>query len=351
MLSQHCAIFQGEKMTDSQNKNIFTNWLQSRSKRWVALSGLLKQSRGTRDDNPDQVRALLKEFRGLATDLALARQTIGQGQITRQLEALYSQAHELIYHKAQNLLQDLVTIYRDDIPQIVTQNMRITILSTFLLFISTGIAGWLLIYSYPELASLFASESMINNVQSGKLWTDDILNIWPSSVVSHGIMANNIMVSFVAFLLGAFYGIGTLYIISLNGFMLGGIFAFTAHYGMDDRLFKFVFAHGVVELSVICLAGAAGIHLGEALIRPGNRSRGEAFHAAVSQAGKLLFVVVPFLIGAGYIEGYISPNHFFSMEIRVVVGISYGVLLWGVLSGKIWRWGTRRQQSRGTSPA
>ncbi len=333
-------------MKTESNNNIFSTWLQSRSKQWVTLSKLIKQSRGSRDSDPAHVRSLLKEFRSLATDVSLARQTLGDGQITRQLEALFSQAHELIYHKAQNLFQDLITVYRDDIPSLVTHGMRTTILSTFSLFIGTGIAGWLLVSSNPELASLFASETMINQVQAGKLWTDDLLNIVPSSMLSVQIMTNNIMVSFFAFVLGALYGIGTLYIISLNGFMLGGIFAFTAQHGLAERLFKFVFAHGVVELSIICLAGAAGIHLGEALIRPGNRSRGEAFHAAVTQAGKLLLVAVPFLVGAGLIEGYISPNDLYTMQARLLVGICYGILLWGVLTGKVWRWGTRRQEQR-----
>lgn len=333
-------------MMQEQQKNVFQKWLQSRSPRWVALNRLLKQARGRRDDDPEQVRALVKEFRSLATDLSLSRQSLGQGAITRQLEALFSQAHEVIYQRAHNLWQDLFVVYRDEIPALVTRKMRLTIISTLALFIATAVAGWLLVNTYPELASLFASETMINKVQAGKLWTDDMLNIVPSSLLSFQIMTNNITVALVAFVLGALYGIGTLYIISLNGFMLGGIFAFTRHYNLDSRLLEFVVAHGIVELSVICIAGAAGIQLGEALIRPGNRTRGEAFHFAVSDAGKLLFVVVPFLVGAGLIEGYISPNDLFSMRARLLVGISYGFLLWFVLTGWIWRWGSRRKSAR-----
>jgi uncharacterized membrane protein SpoIIM required for sporulation len=158
----------------------------------------------------------------------------------------------------------------------------------------------------------------------------------PSSVLSIQIMANNIMVSLFAFALGALYGLGTLYIISLNGFMLGGVFAFTAKYDMAGRLFNFVVAHGVVELSVICLAGAAGIQLGNALVHPGLKTRTAAFRDAVKQAGTLLPVVVVFLVGAGIIEGYISPDDRFPLGARVTVGVAYGVLLWSVLSGRIW---------------
>ena len=149
-------------------------------------------------------------------------------------------------------------------------------------------------------------------------------------------MANNIMVSLFAFALGALYGLGTIYIISLNGFMLGGIFAFTANYNLAGRLFNFVIAHGVVELSVICLAGAAGIQLGHALVHPGLKTRMAAFRDAVKHAGTLLPVVVVFLVGAGIIEGYISPDDSYPLIVRVVVGVGYGILLWAVLSGRIW---------------
>jgi len=329
---------------NGKNQNSLAHWLQSRSERWVNLNQLVtKTSDGERDD-PSHIRDLLDGFRGLAKDLSMARQTLSNSQLTRQLEALFTQTHDIIYRKAHHPWQDLLTIYKKEIPALVMDNMANVILITVTLFILSAVAGWTLVYANPELASLIASEQMINKVQQGELWTDGLLNIVPSSVLSIKIMTNNIIVSFFAFVLGALYGVGTLYIISMNGLMLGGVFAFTSHYGMGERLFKFVIAHGVVELSIICLAGAAGVRLGEALIRPGNRNRGAAFRDAVSQAGKLMFVVVPFLIGAGLIEGYISPNDDYPLTSRVVIGICYGILLWAALSGKIWEWRRYSQQ-------
>src|ERR1044072_9426471 len=109
---------------------------------------------------------------------------------------------------------------------------------------------------------------MIDGVEGRKLWTEHIVNVAPSSVIYVTILANNITISLVAFLLGVFFGLGTFYIIAMNGFMLGAIFAFTHQHGMAGELLKFVVAHGMVELSVICIAGAAGMMLGESLIRP-----------------------------------------------------------------------------------
>jgi uncharacterized membrane protein SpoIIM required for sporulation len=178
---------------------------------------------------------------------------------------------------------------------------------------------------------------MIASVQRGQLWTDDMTNVVPSSLVSIGLMTNNIVVSLTAFVVGALYGLGTVYIIGLNGLMLGAIFAFTVQYGLALRLAEFIVPHGVVELSVICLSGAAGVGLGEALIRPGRCRRGEAFQAAVRQGGALVMLGVILLVGAGLIEGYISSADAFGWPSRLTIGFGYFAVLVLLITGALWR--------------
>ncbi|MGR9053842.1 MAG: stage II sporulation protein M, partial [Gammaproteobacteria bacterium] len=113
--------------------------------------------------------------------------------------------------------------------------------------------------------------------------------------------------------------------------MLGGIFAFTARYDLAEALFEFIIAHGVVELSVIVIAGAMGLRLGEALIRPGSFSRLEAFRTVTASAGKVMLAAVPFLIVAGLLEGFVSPDIRFGLTERLLAGISSGTLFWLIM--------------------
>src|SRR5262245_65263248 len=129
---------------------------------------------------------------------------------------------------------------------------------------------------------MFADPKLIATVERGELWTDGLLNVTPSAVLSVSILTNNIVVSFFAFCSGVIFGLGTFYLVGLNGLSLGAIFAFTGQHGLAGRLFDFVVAHGCVELSCICIAGAAGAYIGEALIRPGGLTRSEAFRIAVA---------------------------------------------------------------------
>ena len=69
------------------------------------------------------------------------------------------------------------------------------------------------------------------------------------------------------------------------GMMLGGVFAYTHRFGLSDELYRFVVAHGIVELSVICLAGAAGLAIGRAIARPGPDGRMASARAATRDAG------------------------------------------------------------------
>lgn len=314
------------------------HWMRSRAEQWRDLNGLLDEQRDKRDQDIGSLRRLVQGFRALARDLSLARSALPDSRVARYIETLFLRTHDAIYRKPQALWPSLKSMYLYEVPA-ATRRLRGVILATAGWFILSGIAGWLLVWFNPELESLFASPGMIDGVQRGELWTDDLLNVVPSSILSLQLMTNNISVSLFAFALGAFYGVGTIYIIGLNGLMLGGIFAFTAQYGMAERLLSFVFAHGVVELSVIVLAGAAGIQLGEALIRPGMRTRVAAFEYAVGEAGKLLMLVAPALVGAGLIEGYVSPDDSYSMQLRVTIGLCYGFLVWAALTGRLWRFG------------
>ncbi len=279
---------------------------------------------------------LVAEFRALGRDLALARALMPGTRLTRQLENLFYHAHETVYRRPVRTTARLREVLRHDLPRSVAA-MRGCIQATASLFLASALAGWLMIELSPELISLFASAAMIDGVQRGELWTEGLLNVVPSSILSFAIMTNNITVTFTAFALGAFYGLGTIYIMVLNGVMLGAVFAYTARYDLHGELFRFVVAHGVVELSVICIAGAAGLQMGRALVDPGRRARLEAFRQAVAQAGHLLPAVVLLLIGAGLIEGYISPDPRYTLTTRVAVGVSYAVLMWLLLSGRLWR--------------
>jgi len=290
-------------------------------------------ARGRTDDAGDATR-MADDYRLLAHDLARVRTLLPDSRAREYLEAAYARAHATLHHGAWRAGSALLTLFRDELPRVVVALAPYIVWSSAI-FVLTVVAGYALVHRYPELIALFASPDLIASVEHGRLWTAGLLNVVPSSVLSVQILANNIVVSLVAYCAGFFFGLGTLYILGLNGLMLGAVFAFVSRYGLAGQLLAFIVPHGCVELSVMCLSGAAGAAVGEALIRPGQATRMESFRVAALSSGKLLAACALLLVGAGLIEGFVSPAPRFPLWSRIAIGAGYWLVMLALLSGRL----------------
>jgi uncharacterized membrane protein SpoIIM required for sporulation len=330
-------------MTQASREQALKSALLQRAPRWREAVERAQQLGSKRAADVDAALEAVEDYRLLARELATARRLLPDGRTREYLEGAYALAHAAVHRAGSHPGQALLSLLRDQIPQAAAA-LRRHIIWVSALFVVSALCGFWLVHTYPELIGLFASPEMISTVERGELWTEGLLNIAPSSVLSAQIFTNNIVVSLFAFCAGFLFGLGTFYIVALNGVMLGAVFAFTAQHHLHVRLFKFILAHGCVEVSVMCLSGAAGAAVGEALVRPGAATRGEAFQAAALTSGKLLFACVLLLIGCGFIEGYISPDPDFPLWTRAVVGIGYWLFMLALLKG--WLFGRSRTPAR-----
>ncbi len=145
------------------------------------------------------------------------------------------------------------------------------------------------------------------------------------------IMRNNIQVAFLAFASGLTAGLLTLWVLFFNGLMIGTLSGLTAYYGIGFELWTFVIGHGVIELTIIFISGGSGLMLGWAILHPGLLRRRDALAQAARKAVYLLLGAVPWLVVAGTIEGFISPNEKIATPVKWMVGIGSGIILYGYL--------------------
>ena len=80
--------------------------------------------------------------------------------------------------------------------------------------------------------------------------------------------------------------------------------------------FELVVAHGVLELSCITVAGAAGLRLGWSIVDPGLRTRMTSLGAEARRSVAIVLGTMPWLVVAGLIEGFVTGS-----------GISLGAVL------------------------
>ena len=321
--------------TNSRDQAL-TAALLGRSALWKSATARAQRLSRERAADLHDATQMADDYRLLAHDLARARRLIPNTRTREFLEAAYVRAHGTLYRKAWHPGRALLTLFRDDLPEVVRWLTPHIVWATAI-FILTVLTGYWMVHTYPDLIALFASPDLIATVERGQLWTEGILNVVPSSVLALQILTNNIVVSLFAYCAGFIFGLGTLYILGLNGLMLGAVFAFTGQHGLEPALFRFIVAHGCVEISVMCLSGAAGAAVGEALIRPVHGDRMESFRIAALRSGKLLVACAVLLIGTGLIEGYVSTRAGISLRSRLVIGIGYWLLMIAFLEGWLFR--------------
>jgi uncharacterized membrane protein SpoIIM required for sporulation len=192
------------------------------------------------------------------------------------------------------------------------------------LFLLPGIISFFVVWQTPESIYTLLGEDiapLVHTVEDGELWTEIAPSVRSSAAAT--ILTNNIGVMFFAFAGSLTGGLFTLYIMLFNGLSLGAIFGLLQFHGMSGGLAEFILAHGPVELSVIFLSGGCGLFVADGLLRPGLRTRQAALVERARLAVQLILGCVPLLVGAGLIEGFISPSGL-PWLVKALVGVGTG---------------------------
>ena len=307
------------------------HWLTARGPTWREIALKVERAR-SRQVPADEAVELTSDIRTVANDLASARRHLPDRAATRALEALYQSLHGLHRAARPTWREALADFFLLLVPASYARVRPLLPYIAGWFFLCAG-AGWWLIDWQPELAPLFLSDAAIAGVEHGEVWTDHVFGVAPPALLSINILTNNIMVSLMGLVFGLLLGLGAIYLLGINGLMLGAAFAFTHRYGLAGNLGRFILAHGFVELSVICLSVAAGTYVGEAIIRPAGRTRTASFTAAVGDMAPLVTLCALLLVGCGFIEGYLSPDTTFPSAARLVIGICWWLVMVGLLLG------------------
>ena len=267
-------------------------------------------------------------YRATTSDLAIAQRDFPQHELARLLNQLVARVHPVIYQGEPAALRQLKQFYMRDFPRLFRE-MWPFMLASALLFYGPAVLYYIAVLIEPSLAELFLGPVVIAYAKDGTQWWKD-LNA-ANQVGASTIMTHNLRISFLAFAAGMTFGLLTVYVLIVNGLAIGGVFAIMQTYGHAGELGEFVIGHGVLELNEIMMAGASGLMLGYAMLRPGLLSRGNAIAQAAQKAVRLLLGSAPLLVIAGLIEGFISPSDTIPFAVKAAIGIGSGVLLYAYL--------------------
>ena len=175
----------------------------------------------------------------------------------------------------------------------------------------------------------------IEELRRGHLWTESLVTTVPPVVSSSGIATNNMSVALTGWAGGAVLGLGSLYVILLNGFLLGAILATTVHYGLLGAMLEFVSAHGPLEITLILATAAGGLSLGHALVASEDHPRPFVLRRASRDALVLLLGCLPWFVVLGIVEAVVSPAPTVPAPLKAGLGLgleaAFLVLAWNPL--------------------
>lgn len=288
----------------------YDKFVRERQSDWRELNNILAKTKsgGIKRLSRDELRRLGNLYRSATSHLSVVRTHYPSSDATRYLNQLVAQAHASIYRTRSPGLNGIIQTFFRDIPSVFQRHIRYIIIS-FALFVGAAALGFIGCYFEEDLPRIIVGDQYVDKTEAN-IAKGDPCAVYKTGVqplASSIIMTNNIGVTFYAFALGILMGAGTALILIFNGLVLGTItFVFFQNQSGMEFL-STVMIHGTIELSCIFVAGGAGLLLGDALINPGNRLRKEALVHNGKEAVKLILGIIPWLILAGIIEGFITP--------------------------------------------
>jgi uncharacterized membrane protein SpoIIM required for sporulation len=281
---------------------------------------------------PEGIAELVRCYQRTSAHLSYARSRYDDPGLNVRLTQLVSGAAGVIYGTRSRSSRAPVRFFATTFPAAVWHMRRQVVASALLLLVPAIVVGaWV---GYSDAALEAAGPAAVREAYVAEDF-EAYYSSEPAWQFATTVTVNNIQVSFLAFAAGILLCVVTAFILAFNGANVGVAAGLFVAAGEQGKFWGLIIPHGLLELSAVVVAGAAGLALGWAVIAPGDRPRAVALgeegrRAAIVVAGLLLVFVT-----AGLIEGFITGRGVPTF-LRVGVGVAVFVAFWAwvLLAGR-----------------
>lgn len=295
-------------------------YIASHELAWQRLDDLTaKARRGVRRLDPGELEELVTLYQRTSAHLSYVRTNYDNPALTSRLTRLVAGASGVIYGKRARTVRAIGHFFTATFPAAVWDARRFVLVSALLTFVPAAAMGvWIAnsdaaleATAPPALREAYVNEDFESYYSSA-----------PAAQFATEVTVNNIQVSILAFAAGIALCVGAAYILMFNGANVGVAAGLFAAVGEQPKFWGLILPHGLLELTAVVIAGAAGLRLGWAIIAPGDRRRSEALADAGRRAVVIVMGLVAAFITAGTIEGFVTGS---SLPTAVRVGIGVAV--------------------------
>lgn len=321
-------------------------WVVKHQHEWLQLTVLTNVARKPRLLSAQQLDELVHLYQRTSAHLASARVIYaGDQALVSRLTLLVTDAHSVLYSQRQTDARgSLGTFAAVTFPHSVWSIRWFIAASAFLTF-----APWAVFNIWLAISPRAVNASGPATLRD-KYIHDDFVNYYRSdsaSAFANQVFWNNVRVAILAFALGILLCVLTAYVLAQNGAVGGTAGGLFTNVGEWQKFWGLILPHGLLELSAVVVAGAAGLRIGWTVIDPGERSRVVALSEEGRRSGNVIIGLFVAFLMAAFIEGFVTGQPW-STWVRVIIGLTGFVLFWGWTVMFAWR---QRQEGQANDSA
>ncbi len=297
----------------------------SRNKQaWEELESLVRRARKWSGSLNSKERERLDSlYRQTTVHLARVATRSTDPVLLEYLNRLTAAAHSVIYLPPRpTVAKQIWQFAAEGFPRAIARNWRSHLLSTILL-ICGGLLGYYASMSDPLLCHALwpsgdprqpgaSTEQLLSSLRHGRDSSRGERFFLSSFLFQH-----NLTVSLLAMATGMLAAVPTVFLMILNGMLLGAFVAIHHQAGINAEMWAWILPHGITELGAITLCGGVGLMLGKSVVSPGLRSRRQSLLDAGREASAICIGTAAMLVFAALIEGFVRQTSW-STEARLV---------------------------------
>ncbi|WP_431246847.1 stage II sporulation protein M [Leifsonia xyli] len=267
---------------------------------WEELSRLAAKRRL---DGPEADR-LIDLYQSGAADLSAIQTSAGATAVGDRLSLALSDARLRFTGAGANLFSQLPRFFVLQLPAALYRLRWIVLaVAVATVVIATLYAIW--ITGNPDVLRNLGDDANLRHYVE-----HDFIDYYsnnPAASFAGQVWTNNAWIAAQCIAFGI-TGVYVPYVLIQNAVGVGTAAGVMFAYGRGDVMFPYILPHGLLELTSVFVAAAAGLRIFWAWIAPGARTRGQA----LAEDGRALFTVAVgcaiSLFVSGLIEGFVTPS-------------------------------------------
>jgi uncharacterized membrane protein SpoIIM required for sporulation len=290
-------------------------FVQAHRPTWDRLDALVKRRRRLTGAEVDE---LVDLYQRVSTHLSMVRSASTDSVLVGRLSGLVARARAAVTGAHAPLWREFLRFWTVSFPVVAYRSWRWWLGSAAAFFLVAALIGFW-VAGNPEVQAAVGTPSDID-----QLVNNDFASYYsenPAGSFALRVWVNNAWVAAQCIGFAILLGLPIPYILFQNAANLGLTGGLMFDAGKGDIFLGLLTPHGLLELTAVFLAAAAGMRLGWMVIAPGHRPRGQVLaeqgRAVVAVAAGLAVV----LLLSGLIEALVTPSALPTFA-RIAIGVA-----------------------------